>query len=401
MNTSKCHKCKLPKLISEQKSCEAPYCKIIFSDKTYCSDCLFSYKYITDSDYELSGLTFCRNCTVCFCVTCSTFKNTSDFDDLSYSMVYLQNTLGEPGDKVVSCDDCLQRTKHGCDGCGVFLPHRSLQICQHPDDPVCLNEDNHNQYFCNNCMIEINIESDIGMLKTKVCLAYYEKYYRQCETDSCSVSIKKNNPQSFCKKCLNNILSAEPITNTFIENHERIYRIAQAKHYGFIGSIETTSTEHLTQWIQKNQPYHKRNWVVLKCVKVGSKLRIRFHCFESSDQKVYTNIYNENYNCRFPKALRKDGYLYCIPDTDISLNNSKKPYYSVSTKNIIILTNINKTIPPTVYTTPQCVVCLDSSSNIIAVPCGHQCVCSECFTHLGEEPKCPLCRRTTEHHITI
>ena len=32
-----------------------------------------------------------------------------------------------------------------------------------------------------------------------------------------------------------------------------------------------------------------------------SKLRIRFYSFTNEDGKVFTNVYNNNYNCRFPK----------------------------------------------------------------------------------------------------
>ena len=68
----------------------------------------------------------------------------------------------------------------------------------------------------------------------------------------------------------------------------------------------------------------KMSKVILICIKDKNKLRIKFHNFIDSDDKIYTNMYNNNYNCRFPKNIRQEGYFYEIPDTDITLNCDKK-----------------------------------------------------------------------------
>ena len=47
--------------------------------------------------------------------------------------------------------------------------------------------------------------------------------------------------------------------------------------------------------------------IVLQCVKVGRKLRIRFHSFTDHEGKVYTGVYNQNYNTMFPRDIREEG----------------------------------------------------------------------------------------------
>uniref|UniRef100_H2Z945 RING-type domain-containing protein n=1 Tax=Ciona savignyi TaxID=51511 RepID=H2Z945_CIOSA len=37
----------------------------------------------------------------------------------------------------------------------------------------------------------------------------------------------------------------------------------------------------------------------------------------------------------------------------------------------------------------KCKICLDRVSNIVFVPCGHLCCCSECADGMK---KCPICR---------
>lgn len=40
-----------------------------------------------------------------------------------------------------------------------------------------------------------------------------------------------------------------------------------------------------------------------------------------------------------------------------------------------------------------CVVCLSNKKTIACQPCGHLCCCPECARKLGEQPKCPMCRK--------
>lgn len=54
--------------------------------------------------------------------------------------------------------------------------------------------------------------------------------------------------------------------------------------------------------------------------------------------------------------------------------------------------------------TPRCVVCLSAKPQVVAVPCGHTCVCCTCYTKLAESAgdtaiKCPVCREPTTSGI--
>ncbi|XP_063910580.1 E3 ubiquitin-protein ligase LRSAM1-like isoform X2 [Zophobas morio] len=48
--------------------------------------------------------------------------------------------------------------------------------------------------------------------------------------------------------------------------------------------------------------------------------------------------------------------------------------------------------------TTECVICMDKSCEVIFVPCGHFCCCSECPTTLTD---CPMCRSPIERKIRI
>ena len=52
--------------------------------------------------------------------------------------------------------------------------------------------------------------------------------------------------------------------------------------------------------------------IILKCVKDKSKLRIKFHSYVDETGKHYSDVYNNKYNCRFPRNLRKENTYYKI-----------------------------------------------------------------------------------------
>ena len=145
--------------------------------------------------------------------------------------------------------------------------------------------------------------------------------------------------------------------------------------------------------------------ITLQCIKVKSKLRIRFFSFKNEEGKVFTNIYNNNYNCKFPKNIREEGLFYEIPDTDISLSNKsgRKPFYTIKKNNIKIIRNqtteelLSKI---KIYNVEECVICLDKKPSKVFLPCGHLCTCDTCFTKLKDK-KCPLCRRVINQVIKI
>lgn len=152
--------------------------------------------------------------------------------------------------------------------------------------------------------------------------------------------------------------------------------------------------------------------IILECILDKKKLRIRFHSYiNDEDGKTYTNVYNNDYNCQFPKDIRQEGAFYQICDNDIYLisDGSKSPFYKISKNNIRILTNDEckkyKKDDPTglgidisklkIYDVSECVICLSETSSVIFIPCAHRCVCDACYVGIKKVKNCcPLCRRS-------
>ena len=148
--------------------------------------------------------------------------------------------------------------------------------------------------------------------------------------------------------------------------------------------------------------------VILQCVKEHNKLRIKFHSYVNEDGESYNNVYNQNYNCRFPRNIRKEHYFYEIPDKDINLilhSNQTAPFYNIGIQNIKIIEPSDKfKLQNTkIFEVNECVICLDNNTNIVYLPCGHKCNCIECYSNLKDQNinKCPLCRRTIIDSITL
>ena len=133
--------------------------------------------------------------------------------------------------------------------------------------------------------------------------------------------------------------------------------------------------------------------VLLKCVKEGSKLRV----------KIISPGYSNYANCKFPKNIRVDGRKYTVEPSDIKLTATKgKFFYSVNAKAIKIVDEQKETelklSELKIYEDKDqtdCVVCmLEIVENVdlkfvILAPCGHFCTCNVCAAKLD---KCPICR---------
>lgn len=176
--------------------------------------------------------------------------------------------------------------------------------------------------------------------------------------------------------------------------------------------------------------------IVLQCVQQGSKLRIRFHSYTNAAGKNFTNVYNNNYNCQFPRAIRAAGCYYEIGSHDLQLvaGGDKTPFYRVATNAIRVMprgyrpgaaevgvpavpaaTTSSKKTPTTVrdvevavaarpemiFEVNECVVCLCDKPDVIFIPCAHLCACSGCYADMAKtaRPQCPLCRRTITQTI--
>lgn len=178
--------------------------------------------------------------------------------------------------------------------------------------------------------------------------------------------------------------------------------------------------------------------ITLQCVRERGKFRIRFHSFTNSDGKVYTNVYNNSYNCQFPRDIRKEGRYYQVGSDDIVLvaGGSKQPFYRIRKNNLRILSrgpneedmeeapealviskgkgaagNKKRNSPSTevpaprtpaerpsqVFEVTECVICLSGPPDSIFLPCAHLCACMTCYQDMKKHsarPTCPLCRRT-------
>lgn len=145
--------------------------------------------------------------------------------------------------------------------------------------------------------------------------------------------------------------------------------------------------------------------VILKCVRENSKLRVKFHTFTDEDSRIFHNSYNNEYNCKFPKNIRKEGLYYEVPAFAISIStNLGTPFYCVKKGFITILdkspsTNLitcddNVFDKLTVFDANTCVICLEENTQIIFAPCGHKCCCVNCSKEIlnTNKRKCPICR---------
>jgi hypothetical protein len=182
--------------------------------------------------------------------------------------------------------------------------------------------------------------------------------------------------------------------------------------------------------------------ITLHCVRERGKLRIRFHSFTNSDGKIYSNVYNNSYNCQFPRDIRQEGRFYQVGPDDINLiaDGGRQPFYRIRKDNLRILPhgpneavieiapvevvstkakssargrkkkNANDNTesadaavvniisrPAQVLEVTECVICMSSAPDSIFLPCAHMCACMGCYKDLKKHslrPMCPLCRRT-------
>jgi hypothetical protein len=123
--------------------------------------------------------------------------------------------------------------------------------------------------------------------------------------------------------------------------------------------------------------------VILKCVKVAGKLRIR----------IASPGYLNTANCQFPRKLRKEGFTYTVNANQIKLVTSRaRNFYRVTYNEInegpggLSLANIK------IYDDkdePDCAICLCEPKKMVFMPCGHFYVCQTCAKSLK---LCPICR---------
>ena len=75
----------------------------------------------------------------------------------------------------------------------------------------------------------------------------------------------------------------------------------------------------------------EENLIQFKCIKEGSKLRV----------KIISPGYNQYANCQFPKNIRKNGAVYEAPASAVSFNrNSNIQFFYRVSKNAIKIVEI-------------------------------------------------------------
>src|SRR5690349_13338599 len=130
--------------------------------------------------------------------------------------------------------------------------------------------------------------------------------------------------------------------------------------------------------------------VYLKCIKEGSRLRVR----------ITSNGYLQRANCQFPRALRMENRTFSVDPANVTLSRgtSGSFFYRVR-KPITIIEDPPVTVERVYDLDPDCVICLEEPKTMIMVPCGHYCLCTECSTKL-KTSTCPICRSHVNTMIT-
>lgn len=130
--------------------------------------------------------------------------------------------------------------------------------------------------------------------------------------------------------------------------------------------------------------------VYLKCVKVGSKLRVR----------ITTPGYLSDANCQFPRSLRAEGRIFKVWPREVSLAAGPRGKYFYRVRGAITIVTDDEDAIGAAATVAldhvyddggECVVCLEAPKTRIMVPCGHFCMCDECNAQLRKR-ECPMCR---------
>ena len=133
--------------------------------------------------------------------------------------------------------------------------------------------------------------------------------------------------------------------------------------------------------------------VILKCIKEGSKLRVR----------IISPGFNHQANCSFPRAIRVEGRKYSVPYSAISFAEGprQKFFYRIS-KNSITILNENEVTEELLLKNlkifgedeeMECLICMSCDRDAVFAPCGHYCACETCANTIrSTQGKCPMCR---------
>lgn len=137
--------------------------------------------------------------------------------------------------------------------------------------------------------------------------------------------------------------------------------------------------------------------------------------------QTFGNVYDNTYNCQFPRDIRQEGRFYEIGKDDLTLAvTGSTPFYRINKRNIRIVNRDGRTavpvetkkavkgkkkveslpqpqlavVPDQIFEVNECVICMSCVPNIIFLPCAHLCSCGDCFKMMQSKGNdCPMCRR--------
>jgi hypothetical protein len=129
--------------------------------------------------------------------------------------------------------------------------------------------------------------------------------------------------------------------------------------------------------------------VELHCVSEGAKVRVRITCYIDMAGKRHEGVYHNEYNCRFPRALREDGKVFKVPEQNVKLcgGQGKAYFYTVGVKDIESVSANEISHVWTVCT--ECVCCMNADVSVVFAPCGHAATCGACASAIQN---CCICR---------
>ena len=135
------------------------------------------------------------------------------------------------------------------------------------------------------------------------------------------------------------------------------------------------------------------NYVELKCIKDGSKLRVR----------IISPGYINYANCQFPKDLRIEGRRFKVKLEFIKLITLRgRWFYSVKKRDsieIIESLSLDELSKLQIYEDKnenECSICMNELKNDVFYPCGHFYTCKSCSNKLQN---CPYCKKIIENRI--
>jgi hypothetical protein len=145
--------------------------------------------------------------------------------------------------------------------------------------------------------------------------------------------------------------------------------------------------------------------VYFKCVKTEGRLRVR----------VISPGYANDANCQFPSAIRIENHIYAAPVSALSFARGPagKFFYRVKSKEVRAVDGMPDQLRPQIHHEAvhvdrvyrateegdnDCLICCSADQDVVFVPCGHLCACSDCANRIFiRDKRCPICRTNVVH----